>query len=122
MAVEWYLSVFTRQTGIAIHYEPVKELPEMESSITIHIFRILQEALNNVARHAKVSEATVRLGRTGEDVWLEVEDHGVGIEDGFKAGIGLAGMRERAELLGGRLNVGKLDGLGTVIRMVVPYA
>ncbi len=122
MAVEWYLSVFTRQTGIAIHYEPVKELPEMESSITIHIFRILQEALNNVARHAKVSEATVRLGRTGEDVWLEVEDHGVGIEDAFKAGIGLAGMRERAELLGGRLNVGKLDGLGTVIRMVVPYA
>lgn len=122
IAVEWYLSVFTRQTGIAIHYEPVKELPEMESSITIHIFRILQEALNNVARHAKVREATVRLGRTGEDVWLEVEDHGVGIEDDFKAGIGLAGMRERAELLGGILNVGKLDGLGTLIRMVVPYA
>ena len=122
MAVEWYVTVFTRQTGIAVQYEAAEKLPEMESSTSIHIFRILQEALNNVARHAKVNETTVRLGRTGEDVWLEVEDRGVGIEDGFKAGLGLAGMRERAELLGGRLSVGKTQGMGTVIRMVVPYA
>lgn len=121
-AVRWYVSVFQRQTGIEVRYEPPAGLPEVKPSAAIHVFRILQEALNNVARHAQVGEVTVQLGVTPAGLRLAIEDHGRGIPAPFKPGIGLAGMRERAELLGGALEVGRVEPAGTRITLTMPLA
>ncbi|MFN0100626.1 MAG: ATP-binding protein [Bryobacteraceae bacterium] len=119
-AVQWHVSVFQRQTGIAVHYDPPERLPEMEASSAIHVFRILQEALNNVARHAQVKEVTVQLKAKAAGLTLTVQDGGAGIPAPFKPGIGLSGMRERAALLGGTLNIVAVEPTGTRIALTLP--
>ncbi|MBL8238232.1 MAG: MCP four helix bundle domain-containing protein [Bryobacterales bacterium] len=116
-AIEWHISVFQRQTGIAVEYHPPATPPVMEHTRSIHVFRILQEALNNAARHANVETVTVRL--INEPFTLQVADNGGGIDASATPGVGLAGMRERAELLGGALSV--VSPPGTTITLQVPY-
>jgi signal transduction histidine kinase len=116
-AVEWYLPVFERQTGIRVLYSRPAKAPAMEAGRAIHVFRILQEALNNVARHAGVKEVAVELG--SEPLRLRVADQGPGIAAGAAPGVGLAGMRERAEILGGTLRI-ETSG-GTTITLEVPH-
>jgi signal transduction histidine kinase len=119
-AVQWHLSVFQRQTGIAVSYEPPANFPEIRPTESIHVFRILQEALNNAARHAKVRAVTVELeaGRAG--LALSVIDHGGGIPASLKPGIGLAGMRERAALINGVLDISPVLPTGTRISLRMP--
>ena len=120
-AVQWSVSVFERQTGITIDYQPpAVDTPEMATSAAIHVFRILQEALNNIARHARVTQARVRLTITPETLRLEVVDAGGGIPLSYKAGIGLAGMRERAALIGGSLEIGNVNPNGTRVVLTAP--
>ena len=71
---------------------------------SIHLYRVLQEALNNVARHSGAKQAEVRLTfERRTRVTLEVEDHGAGFGDRRRDGLGLVSMRERAEMVGGRI-------------------
>lgn len=119
-AIDWYLPVVERQTGIAIHYSKTGAPFEIESSTGVHIYRVLQEALNNVTRHAKTKEAWVRVSFHDESLRLEVEDHGVGLQTNGKRGIGLVAMRERAELLGGNIELTRVAGGGTLVRLTVP--
>lgn len=120
-AVQWYVSVFERQTGIAVAYQgPAADAPEMASAAAIHVFRILQEAMNNIARHARVDQARVSLAITPAALRLEVSDAGGGIPDDYKAGIGLAGMRERAALIGGSLEIGNVNPNGTRVVLTAP--
>ncbi len=83
-----------------------------------HIIAVLGEALSNVARHAQASAATISL-RVGEEVVLEVEDNGVGLGDNLRRS-GLRNLRERAEQLGGRLDVSSATGGGTILTWSVP--
>jgi len=93
----------------------------VNGSAGIHIYRVLQEALNNVARHAGTRAAWVRLHFTARELELEVEDHGKGFSmNGSKSGIGLVAMRERAELLGGTLEFRQPGSGGTLVRLRVP--
>lgn len=120
-AIEWYISTVERQNGIAIHYEKLGNSQSIGNDARIHIYRILQEALNNVVRHSKSKEARVRLHYQPEGLLLEVEDQGVGIEaNGQRRGIGLVAMRERAELLGGTIQWLPRDAGGTIVRLQVP--
>ena len=120
-AVQWYVSVFERQTGIAVAYQgPEVGSPEMASAAAIHVFRILQEAMNNIARHARVDQARVSLAITASVLRLEVIDGGGGIPESYKAGIGLAGMRERAALIGGSLEIGNANPNGTRVVLTAP--
>lgn len=119
-AVEWHLSVFERHTGVAVHYRPPGRAVEVGPGVAIHVFRILQEALNNVARHAGVEEVSVRLEAEGPHLRLTVEDHGRGLPSPHKPGVGLAAMRERAELIGGRLSVTRAGESGTVVCLNLP--
>jgi signal transduction histidine kinase len=90
--------------------------------VAIHVYRVLQEALNNVARHAKSSEAEVRLRFRPEALVLEVEDHGVGLAQAKEGrGMGLVSMRERAELVKGTMEFVKQNGGGTLVRFTVPH-
>jgi signal transduction histidine kinase len=118
-AIEWHLTAYERQHGIVIHYQLTGAAPPLEAARSIHIYRILQEALNNIARHAKVREASLKLTITPHQLDLEITDHGTGIPADYKAGVGLAGMRERAELLNGSIHFNRL-ATGTNVHLTVP--
>jgi signal transduction histidine kinase len=113
-------------TGLEVSVEIEGQKERLDPLVETVLFRIAQEALNNVARHAHCGRAKVRLTYQSDQVALKIEDEGVGFAmDGkraLKAGWGLAGMRERAESVGGRLNFHSQPGQGTQVEIVVPVA
>lgn len=118
--LDWYVANLAKQTGVSIHYAKEGAPLAVQGSRAIHIYRILQEALNNAVRHSGAPEAWVRLRSFGERIELEVEDHGKGFEEQRpRAGIGLVGMRERAELLGGSVEFLQPRQGGTLLRLRV---
>lgn len=119
--MDWYIPTVERQTGIAISYEKRGEPFPVENAAGVHIYRILQEALNNVTRHSGAKEVAVRLRFLPSTLELEVEDHGSGFsERPGKRGIGLVAMRERSELMGGQILFSRpLEG-GTLVHLTVP--
>lgn len=121
-ALDTYLPGFERQTGIRVRYEKAGPSRELDRSVAIHLYRVMQEALNNIARHSKSSCAAVRLAYLPESVVLEVEDEGVGFGNREKQGMGLVSMRERAEMLHGRVEFLDRDGGGALVRLTVPVA
>jgi signal transduction histidine kinase len=120
-ALAWYVGEFARQHAIETRFEPAGALGTLPSEVTVHLYRIVQEALNNVARHAHASEAVVRLAQSGDGVALEVEDNGRGLPAEPTAGrtsvggIGITSMRERAELMGGTLVLRRATSSGGLI-------
>jgi signal transduction histidine kinase len=119
--VDWYLATVEKQTGTDICYEKSGDSFPVSGSASIHVYRVLQEALNNVTRHSGAHEAWVRLRFTKQDLELEVEDHGKGFSaDVPRPGIGLVAMRERAELLDGTLEFRQPAAGGTLVRLRVP--
>ena len=119
--LDWYIPTVERQTGIAISYEK-QGLPfELNGSAAVQIYRVLQEALNNVARHSGAKQAWVRLRFLPATLELEVEDHGVGFNQRpAKQGIGLVAMRERSELMDGQLVFATPTAGGTLVHLTVP--
>ena len=120
--IDWYLPTMERQSGIAISYEKAGEPFEVTSTAAVQIYRVVQEALNNVARHSGAKRAWVRLQFSSSALQLEVEDHGKGIRvsSPAKPGIGMVAMRERAELMGGHVEFLSPVGGGTLVRLGVP--
>jgi signal transduction histidine kinase len=121
-ALNTYIPVFERRTGIAVRYTKIGESSEMSRETSIHLYRVLQEALNNVARHSGSEQAEVRLIQAPGLVTLEIEDYGAGFGDGGHAGLGLISMRERAELVGGTIEFVEGTGGGALVRMSVPVS
>jgi signal transduction histidine kinase len=122
-ALRQHLPVFEKQTGIHLEYESSGTGPALDQTVAIHMYRVLQEALNNVARHSKAARAAVRLRYSAECVVLEVEDGGVGFDSATRTrGMGLVSMRERADLVHGRLELLNPDGGGLLVRLTVPLA
>ena len=119
--LDWYVPTVERQTGIAISYAKQGAPFPVNASAAVQIYRVLQEALNNVARHSGAKQVWVRLRFLPAALELEVEDHGVGFgERPAKAGIGLVAMRERSELMGGRLAFSSPAAGGTLLQLTVP--
>ena len=119
--LDWYIPNVERQTGIAISYEKQGEPYPVDGGAGVHIYRVLQEALNNVARHSGARQAWVRLRFLRDELELEVEDHGTGIpEQTSKRGIGMVAMRERSELMGGQLVFSRPQEGGTLVHLAVP--
>jgi signal transduction histidine kinase len=115
------LPAFEKQTGVVIRLETTGESSPLEQDTAIHMYRVLQEALNNVARHARSSHAVVRLRYATDEVVLEVEDDGVGLSGrGGAQGMGLVSMRERAGLVSGRLDLIDRATGGLLVRFTVP--
>ena len=122
-AIDTYLPMFEKRTGLAIHYEKTGQGPAIDRGIAIHLYRVLQEALNNVARHSKSTHAEVRLSFSPATVILEVEDDGIGFQkNGDRQGMGLISMRERAEMLNGRIEFLPGRTRGSLVRLTVPLA
>ena len=101
------------------------DLPPLDDALNIAVFRMVQESLTNVARHSAATTTAVRLGLDGQTtLLLQIEDNGRGVPTGVRPGLGLTGMRERAELHGGqmRLNAGTRPqgATGTVVEFRLP--
>ena len=121
--VDWYMTTVRKQLGLVVHYERTPELPGLAAGADIHVYRILQESLSNVARHAGAAEAWVRLVVVDGTLRLEVEDHGRGLQSGgARRGLGLVAMRERAALVGGQLEIQPRREGGTLVTLSVPLA
>ncbi len=119
--MDWYVPNVERQTGIAISYEKQGAPFPVEGSAGVNIYRILQEALNNVARHSGAKQAWVRLKFLSDALELEVEDRGTGFQERQgKRGIGLVAMRERSELMGGEITFSRPPEGGTRVHLTVP--
>lgn len=121
--IDWYLTTVEKQLGLAVHYQRADSLPAVDETTAIHVYRILQESLSNVARHAGTKEAWVRLQREGATLRLEVEDRGRGFDvSADRRSLGLVAMRERAALVGGTLELVHPANGGTLVRLAVPVS
>jgi signal transduction histidine kinase len=106
--------------GIAV--DAPADLPPLNAAVEVAAYRVVQESLTNVVRHAGASGGRVRLRHDGSALVLEVSDDGCGTVAPRPGGAGLRGMRERAEELGGELSVDGRPGCGTTVRVRLPAA
>jgi signal transduction histidine kinase len=117
------LEVLGRTHGLRADLQ-VRGTPDLDSEVETELYRIVQEALNNVVRHANAATITVDVDAGGGTVMITVRDDGVGFDPGARAirerRLGLTSMRERAEGLGGKIVVESAPGSGTVVTVEVP--
>ena len=111
---------FAERSGLSISQHIDDPLPPLDPNTELVVFRVAQEALTNVARHSGSSRASLTLSRDGGELILEVTDDGEGMDAGQAPGSGMKGMRERATLVGGTLEIGPgpgQDGRGCTVRL-----
>ncbi len=125
-ALRQYIETFSQQHGLKMQFEVVglDDQRRLPPAVETNIYRIVQEALANVVRHAQATRIDVLLERRGDQMVTIVEDNGIGfdLEAARQSGrLGLLGMRERAEMLGGTLEIESTIGSSTTIYVEVPY-
>jgi PAS domain S-box-containing protein len=121
-AIEWLAHNFTQRTGVPCEVSVDEDL-ELEEPYATAVFRIVQESLANVGKHARASEAGVVIARTGQAVMLEVRDNGQGFATAAPRkphSLGLMGLRERAHLLKGAVAIDSQPGKGTRVQVRIP--
>lgn len=124
-AIEWLGSDFRRRTGIQVDLDLAAEADGIPGEISSAAFRILQEALTNVARHAGARRVTIQLRRSPPLLELTVTDDGCGMQaERLESGLslGLVGMRERALACGAEFTVAATPGRGTTVSLRIPVA
>jgi PAS domain S-box-containing protein len=124
-AIEWHARQFRDRTGIAVHYESAAGGVELGPAQSTAVFRIFQEALTNVLRHARATRVDITVAEEAGVFVLVIGDNGRGIterERNNELSIGLLGMRERAHLIGGEIDVTGIDGEGTTLTLRLPVA
>ena len=127
-AAEWYIEDFSRRSGLSVGFSTSGELRRLPEHLKLVLFRILQEGLMNIYRHAHATSGQVRVQRASGAVVLEIIDNGIGISkeklarfnrNGTGMGVGLTGIRERICDLGGTFDL-KSGTDGTALRISVP--
>jgi signal transduction histidine kinase len=125
-AVDWLLRGLARRHGVEVNLVQFGMAGRLPPDVEVAAFRIVQEAVTNVARHAQAAQCTVRLTAEGSWLFVDVEDDGVGFgpivvaASGQRRGLGLLGMRERAAALGGTLVVDSAPRRGTRVSVTLP--
>ena len=126
-ALQWYGNEFWRRTGIRVNVEGDEQMTRVPQSTEIALFRIAQEALNNVAKHAHARHVEIALTRKGAEVVLTVADDGMGFEAApgmasrrRRPGLGMVTMRERTQAVGGRFEIGPAPRRGARVMVTVP--
>ncbi|HCC78618.1 MAG: hypothetical protein A2X25_09890 [Chloroflexi bacterium GWB2_49_20] len=121
LSLEDFCQETSERTGIKIDYQGV-DLPALPDEIGISLYRIVQEALTNVLKHARASKASVKLQYQHQFIKLNINDNGKGIEaTAVGNGIGLLGIRERVDILGGTLKFQSQPGNGTRMLISIPW-
>jgi len=128
-ALSRHISNVAKRAQLNIDYQYIPATPNdprLPNSVEIVLYRVTQESLNNIVKYAKATRVSVLVYRRADSVVLVVEDDGVGFDvatmDKPKAGLGLLGMRERANLLKGTLLVESTPGAGTIVKATLPIA
>jgi signal transduction histidine kinase len=125
-AVDWYVNGFAKRHGIVVELVQDRMSGRLRPDVEVAAYRIIQEALTNVARHARASSARVCLRRLAGALIVTVDDDGVGFdaqpprEEGMAPGLGLIGIRERASQLGGTLRLERAAEKGTRLTVELP--
>jgi signal transduction histidine kinase len=125
-----YITDFAKQTKLSVHFVSFaqRRIEELDSTKRTVLYRVAQESLTNVAKHAKASQVNVRIEKRRGVIRMEVRDNGKSFEvqdvlrSRRKGHLGLLGMRERVETIGGHFTVESEPGKGTTIRAEIPFA
>ena len=125
--LRWYINSYEKRTEIPVIFETVNLEERLTSEVEIVLYRVVQESLNNIARHAQAKKVKIRIEHKNKTVSVSIEDSGIGFNPDLVTskttlvnGIGLLGMRERVGLLGGSFSVRSREGQGTSIFVKLP--
>ncbi len=124
-AIEWQAKDFQNRTGIKCNLSAMEEDIQLNDETATAVFRIFQESLTNVARHANASEVWVSVDRTNRHLIMKIEDNGKGLDAIALPGarsLGIVGMQERVRLLNGQLAVEGNQDQGTIVQVRVPIS
>lgn len=124
-AIEMQAQQFQERTGISVQCDCTLENVDLSQEQSTAAFRILQEALTNILRHAQATTVNIQMKKEDGEFILMIRDNGRGITDEEKSGqrtLGLLGMRERAHLIGGKIDINGLAGKGTVVTVRIPIS
>lgn len=120
-ALAGYCREFSQQRGIKVEFTQKGSVVPLPETVPLVMFRVLQEALHNVARHSKAAQVEVSLLMEGDQIRLRVKDRGKGFDPvQISDGLGLVSMRERLRLVGGKIKISSAPGLGTEIEAAAP--
>lgn len=125
-ALKRYIDEFHERFGITVRFLPSETNMRLPNTVEVTVFRVIQEALQNVHKHSGAEEVTINLLITDMELNLSIEDNGSGFEvnevfvNNDRDGYGLLGMKERVELLRGQLNIHSEIGKGTEINILIP--
>jgi len=125
-ALQWYANEFYRRTGIRVSVEGDEHMKRLPQTSEIALFRIAQEALNNVAKHAHAGHVEIALSRSSTELVMAVTDDGIGLDSASGAtgrrrpGLGMVTMRERTQAVEGRFEIARAPGGGTRVEVRVP--
>jgi two-component system sensor kinase len=122
-ALEWLVGDFSRRHGVTCELQVAPDCADLADPAASALYRIVQEGLTNIARHAGAAAARVRIRQSGGEVMLTVQDYGRGFDPQAPAAegsYGIKGIRERVYLLGGRVDFLSGPGRGTVVQAVIP--
>ncbi|MGD0297747.1 MAG: MEDS domain-containing protein [Bryobacteraceae bacterium] len=121
-AIEWQARQFEARTGIICQRSGFLDGVVFDQEQATAIFRIFQEALTNILRHANATRVDITMTQEAGEFVLAISDNGRGIAGGEKSGLGILGMQERVRLVGGKIEILGLEGAGTTIAVRVPIA
>jgi signal transduction histidine kinase len=122
-AVEWHTREFTKRTAIKVKLRQSTELPPIDDTVTTGVYRIVQEALTNVARHSEATQVEVAMQMKDGKLLVEIADNGKGIDEAMLAhpeSLGILSMQERARILNGEISFSKNNGKGTRVALLTP--
>ncbi len=125
--LRWYIQNFSNRMNIHSHFEAIGFNEKLPAQIETALYRIIQEALNNIAKHAGADHIEISLEKRDSNIYAYVIDNGKGFDlervlhpESPERGFGIIGMQERVSLLGGHIDIQSEPGLGTQIRIEVP--
>ena len=126
-AIRWYARSNLEQAGISLEVETPQFIPDLSSQVSTTLFRISQEAVNNILRHAAAHSVRIRLFTQSNSIHLEIKDDGIGFDQIAASNnalqnhhLGLLGLRERTELLEGKFHLVSSPGQGTSLEVSIP--
>ena len=122
--LQWFMRRYSEQTGIDVDFKHRGLNGQISPHVTIVVYRLVQEGLTNVARHARAAAVTVQVWLSQGQLAIVIEDEGCGFDPATalhaQRSVGLAGMRERVALLGGQLSIDSAPGEGTRLFVTLP--